>query len=512
MDEVIQAGYDVHVANYENGSPETRGSFTDWVAAATTTSAGTPVPMPVGTVIPLGNGATMTCIARNGSIIGGVSLPVDSENDRSIVLLVQYGGFDFLWGDDISGSNADQACTGRSAFTLDVETPLIQAISPGGVHPMITAGGIDVLHVNHHGAETSSNSNYMSLAQPTLAVISIGAGQSLTENRPRIDVVEKVLLSEAPCVTAPPALVLQTEEGNPTGPDTSYAGYAVGDILISTDGVSTFTVSADGLVTVGPDERAAAGLPRTFALDIDMDTAPPAISAVQVTSIAAASVTIQWTTDELSTSVVRYGPTAAYGSSAFGGTATDHTVVLTGLSPGGLYHFRVESADQSGNTGTGADATFHTSGSANFPPTAITVLQGKKKGGDYSKLAANDNKFVDLESTTTGTRTSDWYGGATVPVPLAGDAQLTVAYSGKSSRAVTQSLHLWNWNTSAWVLVDTRSVSVEQLVTVGPTAASPYVSPTGAVRLRVLGVGTTSNFTTSADYLRFTLSTAGTTP
>jgi hypothetical protein len=108
-----------------------------------------------------------------------------------------------------------------------------------------------------------------------VAVISTGAGQSANWNLPRKDVVEKVLLAQAaPCVTAPAAaLVLQTEEGAPTGSNTSFAGRAVGDIKISVDGLGHFTVSADGAVSQGPNELAAAGLPRTFNVD---DAAAPA--------------------------------------------------------------------------------------------------------------------------------------------------------------------------------------------------------------------------------------------
>jgi len=94
LDEVINAGYDVHVKNYYNGSSATSTCVTGWNNAAATTTAGSPVSMPVGTVISLGSGATLTCVLRNGSIIGGGSVSVTDENDRSIGVLVQYGGFD----------------------------------------------------------------------------------------------------------------------------------------------------------------------------------------------------------------------------------------------------------------------------------------------------------------------------------------------------------------------------------------------------------------------------------
>ena len=93
--------------------------------------------MPVGTVIQLGNGAKITCIARNGSIIGGGSVAVTDENDRSIALLIKYGGFDYLWASDLGGGS--DSCTGRSTAQLDVETSVIQAISPGGANPLISA-------------------------------------------------------------------------------------------------------------------------------------------------------------------------------------------------------------------------------------------------------------------------------------------------------------------------------------------------------------------------------------
>src|SRR5947199_2950735 len=66
LDEVIQAGYNVHIKQYYNGSTYTSSCADGWNAASASTTAGAPVAMPVGTVIQLGNGATPTCIARNG--------------------------------------------------------------------------------------------------------------------------------------------------------------------------------------------------------------------------------------------------------------------------------------------------------------------------------------------------------------------------------------------------------------------------------------------------------------
>jgi beta-lactamase superfamily II metal-dependent hydrolase len=282
LDEVINAGYNVRNRNFFNGSSTTSSCVTQWNAAAATTTAGAPVVPALGTQIALGNGATLTVIAVNGRIIGGGTVAVSDENDRSIAVLIKYGGFDYLWASDLGGGS--ETCTGRSTGQVDVETSVIRAISPGGARPMISAGGIDVLYVNHHGSESSTNSSWMNGAAPTVAVINTGSGQGSNFELPRIAVVENVLLSGAACATAPPALVLQTEEGDPAGPETSMAGFSVGDIRIETNGQSTFTVSADGRVTEGPNEVAAAGLPRTFALDDDSGAGDTQAPSTAITS------------------------------------------------------------------------------------------------------------------------------------------------------------------------------------------------------------------------------------
>jgi beta-lactamase superfamily II metal-dependent hydrolase len=265
LDEVINAGYNIHIKQYNNGSSYSSSCADGWNAAAAGTTAGAPIAMPVGTVIALGNGATITCIARNGSIIGGGSVAVSDENDRSIALLIKYGGFDYIWASDMGGG--PDACTGRGTAQLDVESSVINAISPGGAHPLITAGGIDLMHVNHHGSESSSNPTYFNKIKPAVAIIGVGSGETTGWDLPRTKVVDSVLLGSSGCTTAPPTYVLQTEEGSPAGTNTSHSGFCVGNIKITTDGISIFTVSADGAVHQGPNELAAAGLPKSFTID-----------------------------------------------------------------------------------------------------------------------------------------------------------------------------------------------------------------------------------------------------
>ncbi len=516
MDEVINAGYNVRVKNYYNGSSYSSSCVDGWNAAALTTTAGALVAMPVGTQILLGNGAKATCVARNGSIIGGGTVSVSDENDRSIAILFQYGGFDFLWASDMGGGSIDEACTGRfTSSQTDVETYVVQAISPGGAFPLISSGGIDVLYCNHHGSESSTNHNWMNYAKPAVAVISTGAGQTSGWDLPRIDVVEHVLMAQATaCVTVPAADVFQTEEGNPAGTLTSFAGYCVGDIKIATDGISTFTVSADGAVTQGPNELAASGLPKTYNLD-DVSGPPditsPVISAVASSSISASGATITWTTDESSSSVVEYGLTTSYGSTTTGTNGvTSHSVPLTGLAANTVYHYRVKSADAAGNLATSIDHSFQTGGSFGYVASGTTILQGSLLSGSFSNLAASDASYYVVNSTTSGTRANDWYGSVTVSQTPSSITKLTVTYDGHNSRSKTQLLYLYDWVSASWTQIDSRTVSTTDVtITSIQTSPANFISSTGQIRLRVFSSGGTKNYTCSGDYMQFTIETSG---
>src|SRR5262249_57234503 len=53
LDEVVQAGYNVHIKNYYNGSSTTSTCVTGWNSAAATTTAGAPRCPPPRNLIPL---------------------------------------------------------------------------------------------------------------------------------------------------------------------------------------------------------------------------------------------------------------------------------------------------------------------------------------------------------------------------------------------------------------------------------------------------------------------------
>jgi len=276
MDEVIQAGYDVRKNIWDNGSTATGTvAIRQFLEVATTTTAGAVQTMPLGQIVDLGDGAKITAVAVGGQVIGQPkpSSPLD-ENDMSVALLVQYNGFDYITAGDLGGGNdGDAGCTGRTTTSQEnIESLLAWALIPKGGGGLLTQNGVEVLHVNHHGSESSTNHEWMNRLSPAVALIQVGSGGGGFEH-PRKAVVENVLLAHSICVTAAPALVLQTDEGGAaTSTNTSTAGYVVGDIVIKTTGQGTFDVSGSGRKrNESPDERIVAGVhpnaPRQIPFD-----------------------------------------------------------------------------------------------------------------------------------------------------------------------------------------------------------------------------------------------------
>ena len=105
------------------------------------------------------------------------------------------------------------------------------------------------------------------------------------------------------------------------------------------------------------------------------DTTGPIISSVYSGSPTDTTATITWTTNENADSQVEYGTTDSYGSTTALDTSmtTNHSVGLVGLTASTLYHYRVRSAEGSGNISYSSDATFTTD---DPPQVALSVPSG----------------------------------------------------------------------------------------------------------------------------------------
>ncbi len=103
--------------------------------------------------------------------------------------------------------------------------------------------------------------------------------------------------------------------------------------------------------------------------------AGPVVSAVAASSITTNLATINWTTDVGATSQVEYGTTTAYGTlTALNATlVTAHSVVLSGLSTGTLYHYRVRSKNASGVETLSGDFAVQTNSTIDTTPPTVSI-------------------------------------------------------------------------------------------------------------------------------------------
>lgn len=108
--------------------------------------------------------------------------------------------------------------------------------------------------------------------------------------------------------------------------------------------------------------------PTTDTAPVDEMTAPPAdetgptFISVSATSSSETEANVVWTTDELAYGYVEYGTTSSYGQKTpkSSSAAMDHTVSITNLTPGTIYHYRIVAEDESGNVSYSKDRSLET--------------------------------------------------------------------------------------------------------------------------------------------------------
>jgi len=170
-----------------------------------------------GDLIDLGPGTTATVLCAGDIIIRqSCGESVVSENDNSILLLVQSGTLQVWVGGDTSGDV-------NHRFYADVETAVVTLGRIGS--------DLDVYGVDHHGSCYSTNDNLVSATQPTVSVFSLGLNRF---GHPCPPVVDRL--------TAAGSAIYSTEDGSGTVID--------GDVKIGYSGGNTYTVTgAQGTTT-----------------------------------------------------------------------------------------------------------------------------------------------------------------------------------------------------------------------------------------------------------------------
>jgi hypothetical protein len=149
--------------------------------------------------------------------------------------------------------------------------------------------------------------------------------------------------------------------------------------LTTTHEITLAGLSASTLYNITVSSTDAAGNGPTLATtsaatDAAPDTEAPVITGITVRDIGETSALVAWLTHELSNSEVRFGTVSGTLDSVkadIQNVSGGHAVLLTGLTEGTKYFFRVKSVDPSGNSTTSDESSFKTLSSyVDQPPTA----------------------------------------------------------------------------------------------------------------------------------------------
>ena len=136
----------------------------------------------------------------------------------------------------------------------------------------------------------------------------------------------------------------------------------------------------------------------------------PLISNVTATNVDQTTAGIGWDVSQFATGQVEYGTTTAYGSLSTPEITFNydsHYQILSGLSPGRLYHFRVKSANAGGILAVSGDYTFTTLAASPTPtplPTA-TPTPTASPAPTPAPTSAPSGARPFAAPTTSGTRT-----------------------------------------------------------------------------------------------------------
>ncbi len=106
------------------------------------------------------------------------------------------------------------------------------------------------------------------------------------------------------------------------------------------------------------------------------DGAPPVISMVSASATSDSVATVTWTTNEPASSRVEYGLTTDYGllTPPSGDLVESHSIRLTHLKAGRVYHYRVVSMDAAGNQALSADGIFTTESRSGAIPLWLWIV------------------------------------------------------------------------------------------------------------------------------------------
>ncbi|MDP9052255.1 MAG: fibronectin type III domain-containing protein, partial [Acidobacteriota bacterium] len=272
-------------------------------------------------------------------------------------------------------------------------------------------------------------------------------------------------------------------------------------------------------------------------------TAPgPVIINVSSSSVTSGTAIITWTTNQASSSMVNYGTTTGYGSTASSaGLVTTHSVTLTGLAPKTTYDFDVVSANAASTTSTSANFTFKTSSNTAPPPvlsylafwgitsSGVTISWSTNEPSNTAvaygtttalgqlspvQAALTDNHGVTLTGLAAGTTYyfaaqsadgsgntgySTTYSFTTLPGPPAmSGVTINPAANNKATIGWTTSVPTYSYVQYGTAADNYFAYSAQTALTATPNCALVYV-PSGTIHYQLISTDASGNQSSSPD-------------
>jgi hypothetical protein len=227
------------------------------------------------------------------------------------------------------------------------------------------------------------------------------------------------------------------------------------------------------------------------ALELRAVATVPVISTVASSGITSTSAVVTWTTDQPSSSQVKYGSTTSYGtvSALSSSLVTSHSVTLNGLTPGTTYNYAVLSADAAG-TATSANFTFsttltvaisavggaHSNTGSNAAPTSLSIAYSSHGGNTIVAVCALGNTASSINSVTD--RGSTWTRGAYVNNGTAVRSEIWATAAGGSVASTSFTINMSQGSPASCALEEYSGVAI-----IGSTAVTQGTSGTLSVSL-----------------------------
>jgi len=292
--------------------------------------------------------------------------------------------------------------------------------------------------------------------------------------------------------------------------DVSLGGTAGATTAVVTGGPTTYNVAVSGMTTTGTVVATvgaevahnAGGTGNNASMSTDntvtYDGTAPTVTINQAvgqgdpTSGLPINFTVVFSESVtgFATGDVSLSGTAGATTATVTGGPTTYTVAVSGMTVSGTVIATVGAGvalDAAGNGNTASTSTDNTV-TYNVPvpitasPASATVVTGTLSSGTAAALVTDDNVYYSVNSTATGTRTAAWYGSFNAVSRSL--TSLLLNYKGNNSRNCTQTVAIWNWTTSAWAQLDSRTVGTNEI-------AISNLTPTGTLANYVGGTGTT---------------------